>query len=51
VHDVVARHLELPAERILHCGMALGYADPHSPINALRTERGAVDEFTAFRGF
>src|SRR4051812_6919019 len=35
VHDTLARHLELPADRILYCGMALGYADPDAPINAL----------------
>jgi nitroreductase len=50
-HDVVARHIELPAERILYCGMALGYADPEAPINALRTERERVEMFARFRGF
>ena len=51
VHALVARHIELPAERILYCGMALGYADPEAPINRLRTEREPVDGFAAFRGF
>jgi nitroreductase len=51
VHDVVARHLNLPAERILYCGMALGYADPDAPINSLKTEREAVPGFATFKGF
>ena len=51
VHDVVARHIELPAERILYCGMALGYPDLEAPINSLRTEREPVGEFATFRGF
>ncbi|HEX8449803.1 MAG TPA: nitroreductase [Allosphingosinicella sp.] len=51
VHEVAARHIELPAERILYCGLALGYADPEAPINALRTEREPVEAFAKFRGF
>jgi nitroreductase len=51
VHDVVARHIELPAERILYCGMALGHADPEAAINRLRTERDPVEAFATFRGF
>jgi nitroreductase len=51
VHEAVARHIELPPERILHCGMAMGYADPEAPINRLRTERESVEEFATFRGF
>lgn len=51
VHGVVARHLDLAAERILYCGMALGHADPDAPINSLRTEREEVGEFARFRGF
>jgi nitroreductase len=51
VHDTVARHLELPEDRILYCGMALGYADPDAPVNALKTERAPLDDFATFRGF
>lgn len=51
VPDIVGSHIELPAERILYCGMALGYADPEAPINALRTEREKVEAFATFRGF
>jgi nitroreductase len=51
VHGLVAEHIELPAERILYCGMALGYADPEAAINSLRTEREKVEDFARFRGF
>jgi len=51
VHGTVAEHIELPAQRILYCGMALGYADPEAPINSLRTEREPVEAFARFRGF
>ena len=51
VHGVVAKHIELPAERIFYCGMALGYADEEAPINQLRTGREGVEEFARFRGF
>jgi nitroreductase len=51
VHDVAARHIALPEARILYCGMALGYADPDAPINGLRTDRAAVEDFATFRGF
>jgi nitroreductase len=51
VHQVAARHIELPAERILYCGLALGHADPDAPIDGFRTERAPVGEFARFRGF
>ncbi|HET9641109.1 MAG TPA: nitroreductase [Allosphingosinicella sp.] len=51
VHALVAEHIELPAERILYCGMALGYSDPEAPINKLRTERETGAAFARFRGF
>lgn len=51
VHELVAEHVALPAGRILHCGMALGHADPAAPINHLRTERAPLEAFATFRGF
>lgn len=51
VHETVARHIELPPERILYCGLAMGHADPDAPINTLRTERETVTDFASFRGF
>jgi nitroreductase len=51
VHATVAEHLALPPERILYCGLALGYADDDAPINKLRTDRAPLEDFATFRGF
>ena len=44
-------HLGIPEEQIVVCGMAVGYRDPEAPENVWRTERAAVEEFTAWHGF
>ena len=41
----VSSFLGVPEEEMLFCGMAIGYADPDAPVNALVTERAAPDEF------
>ena len=51
VHSTVAGQIALPAERILYCGLALGYADEAAPINRWRTERAPIEDFATFRGF
>ena len=51
VHGTVSRYLQLPPERMLYCGLALGWPDREHPINRFRTERAAVESFAAFRGF
>ncbi len=47
----VSAQLGLPEDRILICGMCLGYEDPAAPENALVTERSPVGDFTRFHGF
>ena len=49
-HKTIEAYLQLPANLLLFCGMALGYRDEDAPINRLRTERAEVDEFAVFRG-
>ncbi len=49
-HGTVAEFLQLPSNLMLFCGMALGYSDESNPVNRLRTERAALDEFATFRG-
>jgi nitroreductase len=44
--DIVRDALELPAEQLLICGMALGYPDPEAPVNLFRLERVPVENFT-----
>lgn len=47
-HRIVARHLEIPEEQMLLCGMALGYEDRDQIENTLRTEREPANSFTRF---
>ncbi len=51
VSATVQKHLEVPANLMLFCGMALGYADLSHPINTLRTERAALEDFVTMKGF
>jgi nitroreductase len=51
VHGTVSRFLEVPPERMLYCGLALGYPDRDAPVNSFRTEREPVEGFAKFRGF
>ena len=36
---------------IFFCGMAIGYRDPHAPINAFERTRVPLDEQVRFLGF
>ena len=47
-HRIIARHLAIEPERMLVCGMALGYEDTKSIENSLRTERVSSGSFTRF---
>ncbi|MEM9205566.1 MAG: nitroreductase [Pseudomonadota bacterium] len=46
----VSAHLNLPDERMLFCGIALGVMDDQKPENGLRTDRMSLDEFVSFHG-
>jgi nitroreductase len=50
-HRIISAELELPPERMIVCGMSLGYADPEAPENRLVTEREPVSGFARFEGF
>ncbi len=43
--------LDLPADVMLFCGMALGYADASAAINSWRSTREPLDGFATFDGF
>ena len=43
--ETVGRVLDLPEDRMLFCGMAIGYEDKRAPANALRTERADEAEW------
>jgi len=49
-HALVESHIQLPPERMLFCGLALGYPDESHAVNGLRTERAALEEIADFRG-
>lgn len=50
-HEVLARHVKPVPEEMLFCGMAIGKMDESHPINTIRTDRVAVDEFALLKGF
>ncbi|WP_345606761.1 nitroreductase [Pseudonocardia adelaidensis] len=49
-YPVLRRHLDLPDDQIVVCGLALGHADNHHRLNGLRTPREPVPSFTTWHG-
>lgn len=49
--DIVRGHTGAPAQEMLFCGVGIGKMDESAPINSLRTERAAPEEFAAMLGF
>jgi nitroreductase len=47
-HRTIADFIGLPAEQMLYCGMAVGYADPDDPVNQWRTERAPLEDIACF---
>jgi len=47
-HRVIAEQLALPANEMVVCGMALGWADPQQIENSLVTERESAQGFARF---
>lgn len=47
-HRIVRRHVPIPEDHVLVCGMALGYADESAAVNRLEPEREPVEAFTTF---
>lgn len=47
--ETVTRFLGTPEDRMLFCGMAIGYEDTSEPANRLRSERAPVEEWASFR--
>jgi nitroreductase len=47
-HKEVGEFLGVPPNMMLFCGLALGYGDYSAPINRLRTERAALEDFVTF---
>jgi nitroreductase len=51
LRPVLKTHFGLPPGDMVYCAIALGHPDPTQPVNMLRSDRAAVDEFASFRGF
>lgn len=47
--DTITAFLGTPPERMIFCGMSVGYEDSTAPVNRLRSERAPLDEWTTFR--
>ena len=47
-HDSVSEFVKADPEDILFCGMCIGYKDEQDPVNSLRSERRAIDEWAKF---
>ena len=48
--DGVREYLELPDDRLVVCGVAIGYQDPDHPANSFRTERESLANVVNYRG-
>jgi nitroreductase len=46
--DLVREHLGVEDDRILVCGMAMGYEKKDAPVNSYRTPREPISAFTRF---
>ncbi|SAK77501.1 nitroreductase [Caballeronia pedi] len=49
--NVIARHLDLPPDHEVVCGMSLGISDEASPVNRIDMAREPVRHFSTFLGF
>jgi nitroreductase len=50
-HRTVPAFLDLPADHMLVCGIALGHADHDAPINRWRAPREILEGFADLQGF
>ena len=48
--DVLRQQLEIPGEYKIVLGIAIGYEDKDSPVNACRSERRPIDEVLRIKG-
>ena len=44
----VAKFVNPPEELMLFCGMAMGYPNPHAPVNDLVSDRDPIDRWATF---
>jgi nitroreductase len=47
-HSTVREFVGAPADQMLFCGLAIGYADPSAPVNRLVSKRAPLETFASF---
>ena len=47
-HRIIRDYLSVPENEMVFCGMGIGYADEAHPVNALVSDRAALEEFVSF---
>ncbi len=48
--ETIGKFLELPEDRMLFCGMAIGYKDEAEKANQFRSRRAPLEDFARFQG-
>ncbi len=46
--DIIREELGVSKDKVLLCGMAIGYEDTNAPINSYRTERISLEDIVTF---
>ena len=44
--DAIREHLGFGADRLIVCGMSIGYPDEAAPVNGFVPERAPLDDYT-----
>ena len=47
----IRQYLRIPEDRVLACGIAIGYPDPAFPANGVVSPRAGLEEITTWYGF
>jgi nitroreductase len=47
-HKIIRRHLAIPDEQLLACGLSMGFEDGEAPENEFRVAKLPIDDFTTF---
>jgi nitroreductase len=48
--QTIGQFINIPPERMLFCGMAIGLRNPDHPVNGLQSKRAPLDAFARFHG-
>jgi nitroreductase len=51
MHPIVRSFVNMPADEMLFCAVAIGYGDHAHPANSFRSPRAELEDFATFLGF